>query len=61
MTIVDGKRPFYIPPLLLMLAGFAIAQEITFENLDFDVMHNCELAKPDLVEQVVLIHLWGTT
>lgn len=61
MTTVDGKRPFCILPLLLILASFANAQEITFENLDFDVMHNCELAKPDLVERVVLIHLWGTT
>ena len=40
----------------------AFAQEVTFENLDFDVMHNAvDFSKADLVERVALIHLWGTT
>ena len=50
--------------LSLLFAPFlsASAQEITFENLDFDVMHNAvDFTKEDLVERVVLIHLWGTT
>lgn len=45
----------------LALTAAAEAQELTFENLDFDVMHNVELTKEDLVGKVVLIHLWGTT
>ena len=48
--------------LFFFLFPAAYAQEITFENLDFDVMHNVvEFTKEDLVERAALIHLWGTT
>ena len=49
-------------PLFFALFHAVSAQEVTFENLDFDVMHNAvDFSKADLVERVVLIHLWGTT
>ena len=57
---------FAVKQVVILLLFFsaiplAVAQEITFENLDFDVMHNYDISKVDLVEKVVLIHFWGTT
>ncbi len=42
-------------------AASAAGQELTFENLDFDGILNARIEKADLVEKVVLIHLWGST
>ncbi len=48
--------------LVLLAPGpSAPAQELTFENLEFEYLHNADLTKSDLVEKVVLIHFWGTT
>jgi len=47
--------------LFLLLTPMMPAQEITFENLDFEYVHNSNLTKADLVEKVLVVHFWGVT
>ena len=52
--------------LLLAVLGLlpvssAAGQDPTFENLEFEYLHNADLVKSDLGEKVLLIHCWGTT